>query len=146
MLLNRFGRVGRRGDDEEEEDEEDQDFLDDFDEDEDEDDDGDWSNGPKQWYELVKEPQLAGINLERSGLFSRVSFPFPLSFYSFSRNYSPPPLPLSIRFHLNTLKLKPNLGISLPPLLPHHPSPSLPISTRENTLFKNLSNNLYLKT
>ncbi|GAA5953327.1 hypothetical protein JCM3765_005005 [Sporobolomyces pararoseus] len=78
MLLNRFGRVGSRGgggDDDEiddDEEEEDQDFLDDFDQDDDDDDDGDWSNGPKQWYELVKEPQLAGINLERSGLFSRI--------------------------------------------------------------------------
>ncbi|GAA5985581.1 hypothetical protein JCM5350_007142 [Sporobolomyces pararoseus] len=109
MLLNRFGRVGRRGDDEEEEDEEeDQDFLDDFDEDEDDDDDGDWSNGPKQWYELVKEPQLTGINLERSGLFSRIpskysqaqtkswhlpssspsSSPFSLPSYFNSREYS----------------------------------------------------------
>ncbi|GAA5892470.1 uncharacterized protein JCM6883_007368 [Sporobolomyces salmoneus] len=79
MLLNRFGRGGR-GQHEEDDEEEDPDFLDDFDEDE---DDNDWTSGPKQWYELVKEPQTAGINLERSGLFSRIP-----SKYSESRTKS----------------------------------------------------------
>jgi WD repeat-containing protein 23 len=78
MLRTRFGgqatrtRTRRRtnDDDDDDDEEEDADFLDDFDDDE-EDEDEDYG-GVKQWYELTKEPQISGINLERSGLFSRI--------------------------------------------------------------------------
>ncbi|GAA6010081.1 hypothetical protein JCM11491_005858 [Sporobolomyces phaffii] len=72
MLLNRFGgtRRGAQTRDDPDLDDDDPDFLDELDDDDD--DDEGWSSGPKQWYELVKEPQPAGVNLERSGLFSRI--------------------------------------------------------------------------
>ncbi|GAA5944429.1 uncharacterized protein JCM15063_000952 [Sporobolomyces koalae] len=56
MLLNRFGRSAARNDDN----------------DDDDDDDDDYRDGVPQYYDLVKTPQPAGIDLERSGLFSRI--------------------------------------------------------------------------
>ncbi|GAA6063021.1 hypothetical protein JCM10212_001800 [Sporobolomyces blumeae] len=62
MLLNRFGRAVATGPGDD----------DDDDPDYDDDEDDDWGMGAKQWYDIPTEPQEAGVNLERSGLFSRI--------------------------------------------------------------------------
>ncbi|GAA6041985.1 hypothetical protein JCM8097_009131 [Rhodosporidiobolus ruineniae] len=79
MLQRRFGtRVRLGGDEDEDEDEEDEadDFMQDEEEEESDGVGGDWwgptRRNPKQYYPIIKEPEEAGMRLERSGAFGPV--------------------------------------------------------------------------